>query len=255
VVQVGQGCPRVKGRPKADRVATRSALDAPLGTPPACSPVAWVEDDPLAQRGDGMDRQQFWALIEATKTATGGDCQQQAAQLVAVLGERSVSEVLDYHHIHSWLMAQSYRPELWGAAYLINGGCSDNGFDYFRGWLLGQGQVTWRAALDAPDALASHPQVQARASQHERFDTLDCEAMWGVADRAYQALTGQELTVRVADLHPWPPELEEAWDPGEDWDFDDATEMRRRYPQALGALRLGQHAVSDALTANHGGMS
>jgi hypothetical protein len=41
--------------------------------------------------------------------------------------------------------------------------------------------------------------------------------MWGVADRAYQALTGHELTVQVADLHPWPAELqEEDWDPGED---------------------------------------
>jgi Protein of unknown function (DUF4240) len=125
-------------------------------------------------------------------------------------------------------------PTAWscgGAAYLINGGCSNDGFDYFRGWLLGQGQATWQAALDAPDSLASHPQVRARASQQPRLDTLDCEAMWGVADRAYQALTGKELTVEVADRHPWPPELEEEWDPGEDWDFDDAGEMRRRYPR------------------------
>jgi hypothetical protein len=178
-----------------------------------------------------MDREQFWALVEAAKAATGDDCEQQAAQLVAALRQRSVSEVLDYDHIHSWLMAQSYRLELWGAAYLINGGCSDDGFDYFRGWLLGQGRATWQAALADPDWLASHPQVRARASQQQRLDTLDCEASWGVANRAYQALTGQELTVEVADLHPWPPELEDDWDPGEDWDFDDAAEMRQRYPR------------------------
>jgi hypothetical protein len=46
------------------------------------------------------------------------------------------------------------------------------------------------------------------------------------ADRAYQA-----LTVEVADLHPWPPALEEDWDPGEDWNLEDAAEMRRRYPR------------------------
>ena len=179
-----------------------------------------------------MDREQFWALIEAAKAVTGGDCQAQTAHLIAALRRGSVSEVLDYHHIHSWLMAQSYRLELWGATYLINGGCSNDGFDYFRGWLLGQGHETWQAALQAPDSLASHPQVQARASQRQRLDTLACEAMWGVADEAYQALTGQELTVEVVDLHPWPPELqEEDWDPGEDWDFDDPAEMRRRYPR------------------------
>jgi Protein of unknown function (DUF4240) len=51
-----------------------------------------------------MDREQFWAPIEAAKAATGSDCKQQAAQLVAALRERSVSDVLDYHHIHagSW---------------------------------------------------------------------------------------------------------------------------------------------------------
>lgn len=52
-----------------------------------------------------------------------------------------------------------------GAAYLINGGRSDDGFDHFRGWLLTQGRATWQAALAEPDSLASHPQVQARASQ------------------------------------------------------------------------------------------
>lgn len=52
--------------------------------------------------------------------------------------------------------------------------------------------AAWRAALDAPDSLASHPQVRARAARPRRLDTLDCEAMWGVADRAYQALTGRQ---------------------------------------------------------------
>lgn len=69
--------------------------------------------------------------------------------------QRSVNDVLDYDRIHYELMAESYRWELWGAAYLINGGCSDDGFDYFRGWLLGQGRATWQAALADPDSLAS----------------------------------------------------------------------------------------------------
>jgi len=29
------------------------------------------------------------------------------------------------------LMADSYREYLWGASYLINGGASDDGFEYF----------------------------------------------------------------------------------------------------------------------------
>ena len=56
---------------------------------------------------------------------------------------------------------------------------------------------------------------------------MECEDILGVAYRAYEALTGQEFTVEVPGRHPWPgfPDL------GEDWDFDDAAEMRARYPR------------------------
>jgi hypothetical protein len=114
-----------------------------------------------------MDREQFWALIEAARTATGGDCQAQTAQLVAALRQRPVVEVLDWDHIQDELWVESYRRDLWGAAYLINGGCSDDGFDYFRGWLLGQGQAVWQAALAAPDSLADHPQVRVHRPQQD----------------------------------------------------------------------------------------
>jgi hypothetical protein len=45
----------------------------------------------------------------------------------------------------------SYRWDLWGAAYLINGGSSDDGFDYFRGWLLTRGSAAWARASRGPD--------------------------------------------------------------------------------------------------------
>ena len=76
-----------------------------------------------------MNREQFWGLIEAAKTATGGDCQAQTAQLVAPLRHGPVDEILDWDRIHAELRVESYRWDLWGAAYLINGGCSDDGFD------------------------------------------------------------------------------------------------------------------------------
>jgi hypothetical protein len=178
-----------------------------------------------AAQGDAMDREQFWALIEAAKTATGGDCRAQTAHLVAALSKRSVDEVLAWDHIHGDLMAESYRRDLWGAAYLINGGCSDDGFDYFRGWLLAQGQAVWQAALADPDSLADHPEVRVHRPYQDFYVYLECEDILGVAYHAYEALTGQELTGEVAGMRPWPPEL------GEDWDFDDAAEMRTRYPR------------------------
>jgi Protein of unknown function (DUF4240) len=174
-----------------------------------------------------MDREQFWALIEAAKTSSGGDCQAQTAQLVAALRQGPVDEILDWDRIHAELRVESYRWDLWGAASLINGGCSDDGFDYFRGWLLGQGRAIWEAALADPDSLADHPQVRVHRPYQDFYVYLECEHILGVAYEAYEALTGQEFTPEVPGRHPWPgfPDL------GERWNFEDTAEMRARYPR------------------------
>jgi hypothetical protein len=189
-----------------------------------------------------MNREQFWALIEAAKTSSGGDCQAQTAQLVAALRHGPVGEILDWDRIHAQLRVESYRWDLWGAAYLINGGCSDDGFDYFRGWLLSQGRAIWEAALVDPDWLADHPQVRVHRPHRDLDDYvyLECEDILGVAYDAYEALTGQGFTPGVPGRQPWPgfPDL------GERWDFDDAAEMRARYPR-LWAL-YGWDAPSSA---------
>jgi hypothetical protein len=84
-----------------------------------------------------MDRAGFWAMVEAARPPGAGDCDcdQHAARLVAALAELPAAEILTHQHLHDELMAGSYRWDLWGAAHLLNFGCSDDGFDYFRGWL------------------------------------------------------------------------------------------------------------------------
>ena len=51
-------------------------------------------------------------------------------------------------------MAEAYRWDLWAAAYLIQGGCSDDGFEYFCDWLISLGKHRFEAALRNPDSLA-----------------------------------------------------------------------------------------------------
>src|SRR4051812_35630258 len=47
-----------------------------------------------------------------------------------------------------------YTNDHWAAAYLINGGASDDGFYYWRCWLVGMGKAVYEAALRDPDSLA-----------------------------------------------------------------------------------------------------
>ncbi len=122
------------------------------------------------------------------------------------------------------LRAQSYRRGLWHAAYLINGGCSDDGFEYFRGWLLTQGREAFERAVADPDTLADLPAVRHAAAVDER--DLECESMYGVVWDAYEVVAGGQELPAVTGRYP---EL------GPGWDFEDVDEDRRRLPR-LAAL-------------------
>ncbi|WP_254552790.1 DUF4240 domain-containing protein [Kitasatospora sp. MMS16-BH015] len=177
------------------------------------------------------DTEAFWELIEAARAETAetgdtGDGEAVAAWASELLAARPVGEILAASQALWGLLAESYRSPLWAAAYLINGGCSDDGFDYFRGWLITQGRAVFQRAVSSPDTLADLPVVRAVAEEREE---LACESTLAIAWNAHRAATGEELpagsfTVRYPALDP-------------DWgfDYDDGEEMARRLPR-LSAL-------------------
>lgn len=93
-----------------------------------------------------MDLEQLWAIIEASATP---------AALHARLGALSADELVAFEQVHGALFEQSYRWDLWGAAYVIEGGCGDDTFDYFRAYLISLGRQVFEAALADPDSLAA----------------------------------------------------------------------------------------------------
>lgn len=180
-----------------------------------------------------MDDDTFWGLIEAARTEVGDSVERAddiAATLVVRLAGQSVEELVGFHRQQQVLMAESYRWDLWGAAYLVNGGCSDDGFDYFRGWLMVQGREVWDAALDDPDSLADVLRPAA-AEAGDYDDGLECEDVLGVVGDAYARLTGSDDGLDQA-LEAAESDVAVPADPvGEEWDFDDEDEMRDRFPR------------------------
>ena len=61
-------------------------------------------------------------------------------------------------------MDRANRWDLWGAGYVIHGGMSDDGFSYFRAWLIGQGRGAFDQALADPDSLAELVPVDREAA-------------------------------------------------------------------------------------------
>ncbi|XIE77187.1 DUF4240 domain-containing protein [Streptomyces sp. SBR177] len=133
-----------------------------------------------------------------------------------------------------------YRWDVWAAAYLIGGGCSDDGFMDFRAGLIALGRDWYERAAACPDSLAEHPAVIEAARARHDYCIFDEDANYAAVD-AFGRLTGDDDAFYTAwDAYKAPSEdhMQDADDMGEDFDFDDAEEMRRRLPQ-LSALYLG----------------
>ncbi|WP_234527232.1 MULTISPECIES: DUF4240 domain-containing protein [unclassified Streptomyces] len=103
---------------------------------------------------------------------------------------RPAEEIVAAQQVLWDLMAESCTLPLRAAAHLVSGGCSDDGFDYFRGWPIAQGREVFETMVADPDALAGPPLVQASAA-----DGLDLEGedVLGVAWTAHLMATGEQL--------------------------------------------------------------
>jgi hypothetical protein len=100
-----------------------------------------------------MQDDRFWALIERT-LADESDPGHQLETLSAVLSELPTSEIEQFEAAFWRQMNRSYTYDLWGAAYVVHGGASDDGFEYFRRWLISKGRGVFERVLGNPDDLA-----------------------------------------------------------------------------------------------------
>ncbi|MER7915041.1 MULTISPECIES: DUF4240 domain-containing protein [unclassified Streptomyces] len=131
-----------------------------------------------------MDETEFWELVDGTREAAGGDPEDQAELLVERLTRLDPERVLDFARHFEARYNRAYRWDLWGAAWVLLDGASDDAFDFFRCWLIGQGREVFEGALHDPDALAG-----LLGDFDEEVDG-DAEELGYAADEAYEQLTG-----------------------------------------------------------------
>ncbi|MCW2921598.1 MAG: hypothetical protein JWL76_1472 [Thermoleophilia bacterium] len=146
---------------------------------------------------DPMDEDQFWTVIEHARTSGVTTPSSLRAALTA-LGD---DELERFQARWDDLKDALYRWDLWAAAYLLNGGCSDDGFEYFRCYLLAQGRDVVTLSISDPDGLA-----EAGLAPE---DDVEWEDFCYVAAEVYEGRTGNDLPRRsVATMddpagHPW----------------------------------------------------
>jgi len=82
-----------------------------------------------------MDENQFWFLVEQAKAQAGVDLDQRPQALEKRLLALPLESIQAFQRRYEQLLLKANTWKLWAAAYVMNGGCSDDGFRYFRDWL------------------------------------------------------------------------------------------------------------------------
>lgn len=157
-----------------------------------------------------MNEQQFWQLIETVKNAAGTDPDARPALLEKQLSSLEPAAIQGFQQRYEALLLEANHWDLWGAASLMNGGCSDDGFRYFRDWLISEGEQTFKTALRDPDSLVVFG----------RRDYFELESYGYAALRAHAARGAGEIERDDA--------VEFAATAGDEWDEE---ELPGRFPR------------------------
>ncbi|MFG2670230.1 DUF4240 domain-containing protein [Streptomyces sp. NPDC048445] len=164
-----------------------------------------------------MDETEFWEIVDSTRETADGDPEDHADLLVERLVQLDPDSVLDFARHFEARYNRAYRWELWGAAAVLLGGASDDAFDYFRCWLIGQGREVFEGAVHDPDSLA-----ELLDDFDEELDG-DAEELGYAADEAYEQLTG--VVTPDLGLPPQPAEPE-----GIPFSLEDHAALAERFP-------------------------
>src|SRR5262245_27112681 len=107
-----------------------------------------------------------------------------AAAVRTALVRLGRDETADFVRLFDDALDGLYTWDLWGVAYLVQGGCSDDAFENFRAWVISRGRAAWELAVRDPNALGLA--IDPDSSDEER----ECEDLLYAGQEAYEQLTG-----------------------------------------------------------------
>ena len=144
----------------------------------------------IEKTSEMLDEQIFWSIVEKSLKNTNNQDDQERL-LVKEIEKLTPKQMIGFRLRTDKLLYDTYNSEMWCAGYIMNGGCSDDGFEYFRNWVISRGKETFYGAKDNPDSLISE--------FVEGNDFYEFESFWYVALTAFENKTGKELYDYISD--------------------------------------------------------
>lgn len=138
----------------------------------------------ISKSSEMLDEDLFWKIINNSIKETTNQ-EDQELFLVAQIEKLSPKEIIGFRLRTDKLLFDTYNENLWCAAYIMNGGCSDGGFEYFRCWVISKGKEVFYKAKENPDFLINEVVVDQ--------ESYEFEGLWYVAMNAFKNTTEKEL--------------------------------------------------------------
>ena len=146
------------------------------------------DDNKVVKTSEMLDEDLYWQIVDES-LENSEDQDQQEKLLIRRLKKLSPTEVIGFRLRTDKLLYDTYNSEMWCAAYIMNGGCSDDGFEYFRCWVISRGKKVYYNAKANPDTLITTANL----------DYYEFESFWYVALEAFKEKNGENLYDYIAD--------------------------------------------------------
>jgi hypothetical protein len=117
--------------------------------------------------------ERFWTIIDKARGRSSASANPKA--LSRVLRPLPDREVLAFGHMFTEKLCALNFWGLWAAGYIIADGMSDDGFHYFRSWIIGKGKSVFDVAMKSPDLIG--PWLDDREVNNELLEYVAVEIM------------------------------------------------------------------------------
>lgn len=162
-----------------------------------------------------MNENEFWSIIDRAIKVSGNNPDEKEEALTTEIMKLTPKEIFEFAKLFDEKNSKAYRWDLWGAAYIINGGCGDDSFMDFRASLICMGETIYESALKNPDSLAS---VEFDDPEEDLF----FEGYQYIAFTAYEDKTEEEMPDTEVDSSENPE--------GEEWSEESEDDLHRICP-------------------------
>ena len=146
-----------------------------------------------------MKESRFWEIIQQAHDKAGPNMDEKCDAIKTALSNLPADEAIEFYRLFDSMMDRAYSWPLWAAAYIVNGGCSDDGFMDFRSSLISRGPTAFERVLSDPESLAE-----------EEFD----EDSWFYEGYQYAVTNGVKMAAGLIPAPTMQPPTEpsgQAW--------------------------------------------